>query len=188
MAVDEHILRDFLSDLLKLEINSRFFNRKEDVEINLLRYLNPGYSTILNFGRVDRTAHAVLVIRDMSNKLFINDIQLNILLPFDEYFRRESNVFIFNIYTSKPLREDAMDIDADIISIIKQKANHRDRLKRAERIATLSARSARSASLQRPQSSNTGKKYSVPNLSRTIRMKKGGKKNKKTRRKKLSKR
>jgi hypothetical protein len=171
-GVDPNDTAGYLGNLLKLDIELFELN-KNNVKSYLVANLRPGYSTILDYGRIDRTGHSVVVRKDMWNNLFINDIQQNTRYSFDEHFSRiDPNANIFFIYRSEPLRENAMDIDPDLISSINRRANERDRIARAQRIFALPPTSSRSLSLLRPKSSMT--KYSLsPSLSR--RMKKGGK-------------
>jgi len=176
IGVGEHLVSGYLSDLLKLEVDSIKFT-KDDVKVYLVANLKPGYSTILNFIRQDGTGHSVVVRKDMWNNLLINDIQQARILPFDVHFSTIEPIAIdFFIYISKPLRKNAMDIEPDLIAIIKQTANQRDRIATAHRIFALPPSSSRSASLLRPSSSDPKTKYSVFNPSSFSRkMKKGGK-------------
>ena len=175
IGVSEHLVSGYLSDLLKLEVDSIKFT-KDGVKGYLVANLKLGYSTILNFIRQDGTGHSVVVRKDMWNNIFINDIQQARILPFDVHFSTIEPIAIdFFIYISKPLRENAMDIVPDLISRIKQNADQRDRVATAHRIFALSPSSSRSASLPRPKSSDPKTRYSVFNPSFSRKMKKGGK-------------
>ena len=135
IGADQNDIADYLGNLLKLDIELFEFT-KNDVKSYLVANLRPGYSTILGYGRINRTGHAVVVRKDILGNLFINDIQQNRIFSFDEHFSRiDPNANIFFIYMAAPLRENAMDIDPDLISRIHQRADERERANERERIA-----------------------------------------------------